>query len=53
VALLLMLDERSWRSASKVRIINCNHELVHRITHCLPPGEFNLSGDCGELETLQ
>ena len=53
LALLIKLNERSWRTACKVRIVNCNPELHYRITHHLDPGTFNLSLDCSELETFE
>ena len=49
--LLKMLDKRSWRRTTKIRIINCSPDMERRITHGLPTGTFNLSGDCIMLET--
>lgn len=53
VALLKVLDERSWRRASKIRIINCSPHLKRRLTQGLTPGKFNLSDTCIMLETSQ
>lgn len=53
VALLKMLDERSWRRACKVRIINCSPHLERSITQGLTPGTFNLSDNCIMLEIPQ
>jgi len=43
LALLLQLDNRSWRKSCKVHIINCDPELEQRIERVLAPGKFNLS----------
>ena len=50
LALLMLLDERSWRLACKVRVENCRPELQHRLGHGLPHGMFNLSSNCQVLE---
>ena len=45
LALLALLDARSWRKSCKVLIVNCNPDLVRRIEHGLAPGMFSLSQD--------
>lgn len=43
LALLMMLNIRSWRKSCKVLIINCNPDLEQRIEQGLTAGMFNLS----------
>lgn len=43
LALLMLLNTRSWRKSYKILIINCNPELERRIEQGLAPGMFNLS----------
>jgi anti-anti-sigma regulatory factor len=50
LALLKLLNERSWRRTNKIRIINCRPDLECRFAHGLNPGIFDLSDDCLLLE---
>lgn len=43
LAMLMLLDMRSWRKSCKVLIINCNPDLEQKIEQGLAPGKFNLS----------
>jgi len=43
LALLMLLNIRSWRKSCKVLIINCSPDLEQRIEQGLTPGMFNLS----------
>jgi len=49
LALLMMLNIRSWRKSCKVLIINCNPDLEQRIEQGLTAGMFNLSRGCQHL----
>lgn len=42
LALLMLLNDRTWRLSGKIRIINCRPELKHRLSRGLVPGMFNL-----------
>ncbi len=43
LALLMLLNTRSWRKSCKILIINCNPDLEQRIEQGLAHGMFNLS----------
>jgi len=43
LALLMLLNVRSWRKSCKILIINCNPDIKQRIEQGLAPGIFNLS----------
>jgi anti-anti-sigma regulatory factor len=42
LAMLMLLNDRSWRLSGKIRIINCRPELKHRLMRNLLPDNFNL-----------
>jgi anti-anti-sigma regulatory factor len=48
LAMLMLLNERSWRLSSKIRIINCRPELKHRLARGLALSKFNLVQGCQE-----
>lgn len=50
LAMLMLLNDRSWRLSSRVRIINCRPELKHRLVHGLIPARFNLVQDCQDCQ---
>jgi anti-anti-sigma regulatory factor len=49
--LLTMLDERCWRMAGKIHVINCKPDLAPKVRRGLAPDVFNLSDDCKQLES--
>jgi anti-anti-sigma regulatory factor len=48
LAMLMLLNDRTWRLSGKIRIINCRPELKHRLSRGLIPGMFNLVQGCQE-----
>jgi len=46
LAMLMMLDDRTWRLSGKIRIINCSPELKQRLARSLLPDRFNLVQGC-------
>lgn len=46
LAMLMLLNDRTWRLSGKIRIINCNPALKQRLARSLDTGKFNLTQGC-------